>query len=234
MKDTNFYDNESSKYSERRYPKLSSSYSQFFFKKRLSIILSLVGKSVSGRTNLSFLDIGCADGFVLNEIYKSFPSAFSKIAGTDVSPKMIETASHVYSSAPFVLKLRNDLTDRGPWDLIVETGVINYADFFEEIDYAHSVMKDIGYYIISLAGTNSLWNRIKKEDKGFRNFLSYQKYEDEIKKHFDIVSSVPVGFFIPLIWKIPTLARIIQELEAVFRPIVPNLFHEKVYLLKRR
>src|ERR1017187_1298349 len=105
-KDNTFYDKESSVYSSKRYSDKPSSYTQFFFGERLKITLRLLEKCLTGRTDLSFLDIGCADGFVLNEIYKHFPTTFSSIVGIDVSPKMIETASIRYTSEPYFFKLR--------------------------------------------------------------------------------------------------------------------------------
>lgn len=233
MKDTDFYNKESETYSEKRYPKVPTSYTQFFFKKRLKIVFRLLEKNLKDTEELSFLDIGCADGFVLNEIHNHFPKLFSEMIGIDTSPKMIEVSKKKYSNETFVFKVREDFSDISPKDVIVEVGVINYADLNIELDFASRHLKDDAIYIISLAGTNSLWNRIKKGDKGFRNFLSYREYEKEINKNFEIVRVVPVGLFIPLIWKLPTLARFIQSLETIFCPFT-NIFHEKVYLLKKK
>jgi SAM-dependent methyltransferase len=234
IKDSSFYDTESETYSDKRYPKQPSSYNQFFFIKRLSFVLCMLRASLLGKTGLLLLEIGCADGIVIEKIYEKFSGAFSSIIGIDTSLEMIAVASKRYQGRPFVFKNRADFSDTSLKDVIIEVGVINYADLSEELDFASSRLKENGVYVISLAGTSSLWNRIKKGDKGFRNFLSYSEYEKEINKKFDIVATKSVGFFIPLIWKIPALARIIQPSEMILRKIVPNLFHEKIYLLKKK
>lgn len=235
MKDTDFYDKESSTYSDKRYPKKPATYAQFFFTERLKETLDILARHIGTRRNISFLDIGCADGFVLERIYNRFPDSFSRIVGIDVSPEMISAARKAYSAAPFIFSLRKDFVVKDLEYLIVETGVINYADFSEEVDFAHRLLKDNGLYLISLAGTDSLWNKIKKEGAGFRNFLSYEEYEKGIKERFDILETVPVGLFIPLAWKIPALGRAVTAVcETILRPIAPNLFHEKTYLLRKK
>ena len=233
MKDVNFYDKESRTYSEKRYPRKISSYNQFFFTKRLAIVLDLVAKAIKNRTGLSILEIGCADGIVISEIFRAYKNSFSSVTGIDISPEMIRIARRKYEGSGIVFSERKDFATRAE-DIVLEIGVINYADISSEFRFAYDYMKTDSIYIISLAGTNSLWNRIKKGDKGFNNFLSYQEYEKEIRKNFDILLSSSVGLFIPLIWKLPALARIIQPIETVFRPILPNCFHEKIYLLKKK
>jgi hypothetical protein len=53
-------------------------------------------------------------------------------------------------------------------------------------------------------------------------------------ERFYIVSIKPVGLRVPLIWRIPALGRMIQPVaEAVF-VFMPGLYHEKVYLLKKK
>ena len=170
----------------------------------------------------------------MNAINDKFSESFSNIVGIDTSPDMTEVAKSIYSDKSFVFERRENFSNTQKRDLIVEVGVINYADFQNELDFAHNLLKDGGIYAISLAGDDSFWNRMKKGDKGFKNFLSYGDYEKEINKRFNIIESAPVGLFIPLIWKLPFLARIIQPIEAILRPLAPNSFHEKVYILKKK
>ncbi len=234
MKNADFFNKESSAYSIKRYVEKPISYTQFFFAKRLSVTLKMIGNFVGGKKELSLLDIGCADGIVVNEIYVKFPNTFASLVGIDTAPEMINTASKKYSSRPFVFQTRENFSDISKKNVIIETGVVNYADLSEELEYANSRLEKDGIYIVSLAGTDSLLNRAKKEDNGYRNFLSYAKYEKEIKNKFEIIRAVPVGLFLPFVWKLPTLARLLQPLEIIFRPISPNLFHEKVYLLRKK
>ena len=233
MKDTHYYDKESSQYSGKRYPAHPSTYVQSFYLRRLKLVLSLVGKTVRGG-GLRLIEIGCADGVVTRALYDRFSDVFSDIAGVDISPKMIEEAKAQAGERRISFGLRDTYTFIGKYDLVVEVGVINYADEEEELRFARRITGDRGYYLCSIAGTSSLWNRLKPdEDKGFNNFRSYAEYEAAIREHFTILASVPVGLFTPHIWKVPALARIVQPLcESVLSPFFPNLFHEKLYLLK--
>jgi hypothetical protein len=90
--------------------------------------------------------------------------------------------------------------------------------------------------VYSSAGKNSLHAKIKLTDKKYaEDYLSYPEYEAIISKYFNVVSSEIYGLFIPKLWVFPRLARKIQPtLEIMFRRILPNLFHEKIYLLKKK
>lgn len=233
MKDTDFYDKESGIYSIKRYPEVPISYTQFFFRERLRLVMKILRDECAGKTDLSLLEIGCADGVVLGEIHKDFPITFSSLVGIDISPKMIEIASKKYPTRPFAFRVREDFSNMSAKDVILEIGVINYTDLSDEFDFAYSRLKKDSIYIISLAGADSLLHRIKGGDEQFRNFLSYREYEKKIKERFEIVRTVPVGLFMPLIWKWPAFGRSFQPLEKILRPFSPNLFHEKIYLVKK-
>ena len=236
-KDTEFYNKISGSYSEDRYPEIANSYTQFFFKRRLDLLVNAIKQTTLAHGGeLSVLEIGCADGVVLRKVYEVFFKKFSYFVGLDISPKMIEVASLKNSDTGIFFKVRNDYHDLRKFNLILEVGVINYTESIEdEMAYAHSVLGVGGYYICSFAGTDSLLNRIKPEDKGYNNFLSYEEYEEIIQKFFVIERKLPVGFFVPFLWRVPVLARLIQPIaEGIFRGFVPNLFHEKIYFLKNR
>lgn len=236
-KDTEFYNKISHRYSADRYPVVVWSYTQFFFKRRLSFVVDSIGRLIKETDkDLSVLEIGCADGVVLRKIYEIFSPHFFYFLGIDISPKMIEVASRENSGTGIIFKTRGEYRDTRQYDLIVEVGVINYVASLEnEIAYVHGVLKGSGYYICSVAGTNSLWNKIETADKGFSNFCSYEEYEQILQNFFLIEKKIPVGFFMPLLWRAPAVARIVQPIiEIIFKPFVPNLFHENVYLLKKK
>ncbi|MBX4197916.1 class I SAM-dependent methyltransferase [Candidatus Parcubacteria bacterium] len=233
IKDTNFFNKESLIYSEKRYPAIAKSYTQFFFKERLRLTLSILKRITIEKKDLSLLEIGCADGVVLKEIQATLPGTFSSSIGIDISPEMIRTAEEKYGSTGIVFKDRAIYSDTTRKDCIIEIGVINYASLNEELDYIFSHLDNNGIAIISLAGTGSLWDRRRKTAAGFKTFLSYQEYEKAITQKFTIVQSLPVGLPIPLIWKAPFVGRIIESsVEKIARPLVPSLFHEKIYILK--
>jgi len=238
-KDTAFYDKESSVYSARRYPQRSSDYTHFFFKRRLALTLGLLGRLIPNMGSPKLLEVGCADGIVLRMIYDRFRERISLYEGVDISPKMIEEARKKNEGSPMSFSVRRSngaFTDKkdARYDLIVEIGVLNYAGFDADMKCAEEALSKDGYYICSIAGRGSLWDRQVKADKGFGNFLSYKEYERKIKARFEIVTVKPVGLRVPFIWRLPLAARIIQPIvEALFMPFT-GLYHEKVYLLKKK
>lgn len=250
VKDRDFYDKESAKYSDKRYPKTSTDYTHFFFKKRLSVTLNVLEKIISSRTKIhssgrpippSLLEVGCADGIVLRAAYDRFGHAISSYEGIDASPGMVEAARKKQAGTPIAFSVRDP---HGPFmlgpkgakkDIIIETGVLNYADFDEDIKRVRETISGDGYYICSVAGKGSLDDRFKKSGHGFDNFMTYGEYESRLRQDLDIISVHLVGLRIPLIWRLPILARAIQPImETVMAPIAPGLFHEKVYVLKKR
>lgn len=232
-KDTNFYDAESSKYSAKRYPKVAQNRIQHFFKSRLSIILCELQRYL--RPNSTLLEIGCADGIIIRSIYDKFSGMLVSAEGVDISPGMIEVARSLLGDRKISFALRNELEQRS-FDYVIEVGVVNYADFEEEMSHVCEILSPDGIYICSLAGTDSLSQKLNPAaQEGFRNFLSYSEYEKGLQQHFEIVAAKPVGLFIPYIWAIPAAARLIQPLmEKILSLISPNLFLEKVYVLRRR
>jgi hypothetical protein len=103
-----------------------------------------------------------------------------------------------------------------------------------EIQYLKQHIKRGGYYVLTMAGNSSLHARIKVKDKPyFADLDSYMKYESVLRKYFDIIYSKPVGLFVPKLWAFSALARKIQPiLDVIFQKILPNLYHEKVYILR--
>lgn len=234
IKDTTFYDRESSVYSEKRYPEKAKTYTQFFFKKRLEIAIGEIARSVGSRSNLSLLEIGCADGVVIFEVKKKLGRSFSRLLGIDIAPKMIEEARNKNRDASTRFEVRGKEIAT-VHDVVIEIGVINYASLDEEIRYVERSMGNDAIAIISLAGTGSLLDKTRKVEMGFRNFLSYGEYEERLDASFVRLKTIPVGLALPIIWRVPALARPFQALmEVLLRPIVPNAFHEKVYVLKKR
>jgi len=230
-KDTSYYDAESGIYSAKRYPRVVTTYVQSFYQSRLRTLTSAVrGKVRQGGT---MIELGCADGVVTRALYDLFHNVFSEVVGVDISRGMIERAKEMSSDRNIKFFLREEGCQWSRYDLVVEVGVINYADAERELEFARTIVHPDGVYICSVAGRDSLWHRLKPEDKRFRNFLLYSEYEELMRKHFFIASTSSVGLFIPHIWKVPAVARIVQPLiELVLRRIAPNLFQEKVYVLR--
>ncbi len=233
-KNTQYYNKESVVYSQKRYPVTNTQYTHSFFNKRLEHIIYLLKKIVENKTNLSLLEIGCADGIIIGRIHDTFQKNFSLFVGIDISPEMIRVAQGRFNN-DIIFYTRDNFTVRELKDIIIEVGVINYAILKEEIVFSRKLLRDTGYYICSYAGSDSLFNKLKKNKDEFNNFVSYQEFENVLKNNFNLVRVIPVGFFIPYIWKVPCVARFIQPvIEKILKPFVPNLFHEKIYLLKKK
>lgn len=238
MKDTNFYNAESGIYADKRYPAKTTDYIHYFFKKRLAIVLSLVEKYSVDKRNLKLLEIGCADGVVLRKIEERFGDKFSELQGIDLSPQMIESAKkNGTENSKIKYSVRGDSEDaNSDFDVVIEIGVANYTDFLAELKFVQQRLNRDGYYILSVAGSDALavkLGKARKED--FNNLLSYANYEKMIAEHFNIIKIVPCSFWLPKLWKLPALAKIIQPfLDCFLSFLIPNLFHEKVYLLKTK
>lgn len=234
MKDTNFYNKESFQYSDKRYPKIATSYTQFFFKRRLDITKQYMSRIVQKMNITHILEIGCADGVVVRALDNAFPHVFGKITGIDLSSCMIEEARRRNVSPKVSFFERKEYQDKESFHIIVEIGVVNYARFEEELAFALEHLSKDGYYILSVAGTNSLLNILKPE-RGFSDFRSYEEYERLIQEKFSIVSVRGCGFFVPFLWRIPFLARFIQPYLDMFAGmLIPSVCHEKVYLLQKQ
>jgi SAM-dependent methyltransferase len=233
IKDNAFYDAESAKYSSKRYPERPSDFIQYFFTERLKVALRELRAASRGNKGLRLLEVGCADGVVLRSIAKGLPGTFASMVGIDTSEGMVASATKLTPGTVATFFVRGT-EPRAEYDALVEIGVANYADFDTELTHASSVLSRDGTYVLSMAGNSSVSAKLGKSG-GYRNFLSYGEYEKKIRTSFDLIRTIPVGLHIPLIWRIPILARAIQPVfETCCRPLFPNLYHEKVYVLKRK
>ncbi len=227
MKDTLFYSREALVYSSKRYPVKTTEYSHFLFKRRLKIVLQFAASlNIKGGT---LLEIGCADGYVLREVFKLINP--DKAIGIDLSDKMLEAAKA--KSGEKLEFYQRGIEPEICADIIVETGVLNFTDPRKEAEYAFSHLKDEGYYIVSFAAKKSLHNFLNNQEADYHNLLSRKEYINLIKDKFEVVKFRPYGFYVPTIWKLPVLAAIIQSVfEKVFY-LFPSLYHEEIYLLRK-
>ncbi len=232
-KDTDFYNKEGTLYSQKRYPTIDTDYVHFFFKRRRDLLMNFINLVSKKTPSNSLIEVGCADGVVINYIANRY-SFFNKLVGIDLSEKMIKKAKKSSDKIEFYIR---DKEYFGNFDYVVEIGVINLTDFDTEINFAKKNLKTDGYFICSLASITSLRIRLKKFNKNkdeFNNLLTYREYEQKLKESFKIIKQVPYGLFIPYIWKWPLFARTFQPFfEYTFQNLTPNLFHEKIYLLKK-
>ncbi len=236
-KDIEFYNKESDNYFKKRYLGKIDNFIKYFFNKRLSLLLNFFEdelKSSFKDKKIRILDIGCADGYVISEAYKINPQKISKITGEDTSPKMIEKAKELFSKEEiFSFCLRGECKE-DKFDVIVELGV-PISDWKEEFEYVNQKLEKGGIYIFSTPGSkNSLYSLIKR-DFHIDHPISFKDFDLLIGDFFDIKDSQVYAFFVPKLWKFPQLALTVQPVvEKVFSIILPSLFHEKIYVLKKK
>ena len=231
-----YYSGETSlEYSHVRYAPPINSYVKYVFTTRLRLFLDLLEKAIDGRQNLSIFEIGCADGILFKNINKSFPGAFSSLVGIDITPDMVEVARREkISQAEFYL--RGEDPAEKSYDVIIEIGV-HTVDVEEEIAYVKSKLKPGGYYIKTFSSRRSTQSQFKLRGKPWlADIKTYPEYGQILAKHFEIVSSPVYCLFVPKLWSLPwPIALSLQKtIDFICRPFVPNIFHEKIYLLKSR
>ena len=232
---TDFYDKASTEYSNKRYKGKTSSYIQFFFKRRLTIALEIIGKNLRGRKSLRIIEGGCADGIVLDTILNKFPDNFVNCFGTDISPEMIEVANKRNTNKNISYFLKG-AGETGQFDFVLAIGFLTPSIFDIEFSYIKKYLKSDGIVILSLASRDSIYTRIKlQKEEYIKDYLKHKEYEKSLNKDFELLSSHPYGFFIPKLWAFPSIARFLQPLiENIMKYITPNLFHEKLYILRKR
>ena len=184
--------------------------------------------------NASVLEIGCADGVLIKSLLERWPNVFGSLIGVDISPMMIEEAIRTTKDSRVKYFLRG-VEPGEKNDLVIELGV-HSQNFDAEINSVSEKLKESGYFIYCVAGRSSLHARFKLLGVSYVNdYMSYAEYEKIIKKYFDVLSSEPYGLFIPKLWAFPRFAMVVQPiLEKLFRNMFSNLFHEKIYLLRKK
>jgi SAM-dependent methyltransferase len=232
--DPTYYDRESANYSLKRYEGEVDSYIKYLFVSRLNIFLNFIEKTLSKKTDNKMLEIGCADGVVLQAVNKRFPVTFSQLVGIDISAGMIEEA-HKKKAPNMNFYLRGEEPIGILYDYLVELGV-HVEDVPAELEAGSLLLVDGGYYIYSFASQNSLITKLKPKIESYdRDYPSYKDYEKIIAKHFEIIDKVPYGLFVPKLWAWPSFGRFCQsKIDRVIRLFGSELFHEQIYLLKKR
>ncbi len=235
IKDSSFYNKESTVYSSKRYPQKVTNYTQYFFTQRLELLVKSIKKlsDISG----SVCEVGCADGVVIRRIYDEFKDRFSVYNAYDTASQMVKEGK-AHNGGRLINFFERNTDVYAPshsLNLIIEVGVINYTDSSKELALASSALMPSGYFIISLAGKKSLWDLFRKGETGFTDFKTYPEYRSLIGKDFVVVEEIPVGLFIPVIWRFPRIAFFVQQTAEKFvKTFAPELFHEIIFVLKKR
>lgn len=240
MEPFNYYNQESAQYSRKRYEGVIDTYVKYFFKRRLALILNYLKHLADGplserQGGLILLDVGCADGVVLREIARELPDRFNKLVGVDIAENMIKQARALTKESNIKFFNKSE-TPHEKFDVVLIVGFMTEPLWQSEKNYIFEHLVPGGTVIVSLAGRNSLHAGIKLKDKEYvRDYRSYQEYEWMLENDFEIVSKKHYGFFVPKLWSLPFLARFIQPTtDILLASFFPELFHEVLYLLRRK
>jgi SAM-dependent methyltransferase len=229
---TSFYDKASADYSAKRYSSRPRSFIQFLFQKRLKHVLYLIEKHMR-QNGGTLIEDGCADGIVAQTVGKEYPHLFSKILGTDISPGMIQAAREMNKNSAISFALKSEVTRDVKADAFLAVGFVSPGIFEDEFSFIKSHLAEDGIVIVSLASRNSPYAKLKLATQEITgDYWTFKKYEEFLKKDFEIVDSVPYGLFVPKLWALPAIGRAVQPiLEVVLGPF-RVLFHETLYVLK--
>ncbi|MES3005119.1 MAG: class I SAM-dependent methyltransferase [Patescibacteria group bacterium] len=231
-----YYNQESSQYSNKRYDKHIDTYVKFFFNKRRDIVFQILRGITKDKKDLLLLDIACADGIISRSVDKFFPNVFSKIVGTDIAPDMVIQAQKLSGEdKKFSFFVKNECPEV-EFDIVLATGYLSAGIFDNEMAFLDRRIKRGGLYICTAASSKSIYAKLKTYNKPYyKDYRTYSQYKKMLEEHFEVLEEYPYGLFIPKLWAFPRLARKIQPIvESIFKNIVPNLFHEKVYLLRKK
>jgi len=157
------------------------------------------------------------------------------VIGTDISSEMIEEAKKRNTGTNTSFCVRNELRDN-QYDYVLEVGFLTKDLLKDEFEFSRNNLKNTGYYICSLPQKDSLRMLLKVKGKEFKkNNLSAREYEILLNQNFKIIKKDTYGLFIPYIWKIPRIARVMQPLiENIMKPFLSMYYHESIYLLQIR
>lgn len=230
-----FYDEESKNYSRRRYPKVATNYIQFFFTRRRKLVLKLLSEVVQ-RTEAprSLVEIGCADGILLRSIQERMPKVFDQLVGIDIAEGMITVAKDATDDPAISYEVRKEFIPNRKFTVAMEIGVGELTLKTEtEAEWAATQLVPGGYFLCGFAGRDSIVARLDKAAAHREHLNTYATYETALRKYFSIVGVRAYGLYVPFIWRIPFLARIVQPMAEIVGAVFPDLCHEQVYLLQK-
>lgn len=237
IKNNQFYNEQSNIYSRKRYEGSTDTFIKFFFKKRRRLLIEWMSGILTGNGQ-RLLEIGCADGIITRSIEESFPDKFKEIIGLDIANDMVQTANKLNAKKHIKYILRDNLSQDDKFQIILGVGVIDPGKLRQELEYAFSYLEPRGYYFCTLTSKRSLNLRFRPPESSEeyrKNYRTFREYENILSEKFEILKSEPYGLLIPMIWKLPNCARWLQPIaEVTLKYLIPDLFHEKIYLLQKK
>ena len=207
-----YYDEEASVYSQKRYPARAQNYVHFLFTRRRALLLGMLAKAIAGtKEPRTLLEVGCADGVLLRSIAAAYPNAFAHMLGIDVAEPMIAMARKMTTEPGIEYKMRDELPHTGAFSVVLEIGVAALVhDTAGELGILGNQLESGGYLLCSFGAKSSIAARMEKGAGRRSELKTYAEYEAAMHKHFTVVKKIPYGIYVPLLWKVPALARVLQ------------------------
>ena len=231
-----YYDDEASIYSAKRYPRVVTNYIQFLFTHRRDILLATIKQVIrSTPTPRTLFEMGCADGVLLRAVEQRYPQAFTQMLGVDVSEPMVREAIALTQDPTITYKVRSVVAETGSYTCALEIGVAALVlDTKGELKILADQLVPGGYLICSIAGRNSI-AAVRGGTAAQRALLkSYSHYEADMRTLFTIEETRSCGIDIPFLWRFPAVGRLLQPLFETLGSLSPGLAHERIYLLKKK
>lgn len=231
-----YYDDEARVYSEKRYPQRAVTYPQFLFTHRRELVLGFLRRVIENTSApRSLFEMGCADGILLRSVSVRYPGAFSAMLGADISRPMIDAARALTVDDTIQYAMRDSLPRSGSYSCVMEIGVAAIIlDTRDELAMLAGQLAPGGYALCLLRGHDSIVFLLGRGGADRSLFKSYKEYEQMVQEFFTIIDSRSCGIYVPLLWKIPALARLVQPLAEIIGRIFPSLAHERLYLLRKK
>ena len=235
--DTSFYDKESAVYSEKRYVTSPSTYNQFFFSRRLKLLKRWFGDTIaySQSESIEILEIGCADGVILRKLIESYDRTIKYAVGVDISPQMVQQARAINHNPKLRFFVKSDILEE-TFGLVLAVGFLSPPIFVSEFEFIKRYLQPGGIIVCSIAGKYSLFAKFKLRNvSSAADYQSYDLCEKYFLQDFDIVNTFSYGIFIPKLWALPkSIAYPIQVACEYLFQIFPSLYHERLYILKKK
>lgn len=231
-----YYNQESNRYSSKRYDGIVDTYVKYFFKRRLAIALEyiLFLYPASYISDLDILEDGTADGVVLRQIGSQLAPEVGRLVGVDIAENMI-TRAKALSPDNYEFYVKSD-TPRYKFGLVLAIGFVSPSMWHEESAFIKDHLREGGHVIMSLGSRKSLHAYFKLKGKSYvQDYLLYRECRQLLEKEFRIVKEIRYGIFVPKLWAFPVIARVVQPIvDTIFTRLIPDFSHEALYLLEMK
>ena len=177
---------------------------KYRLERRTSEVIKSIAKYISKSDNLNILDLGTADGKMLNKIQEQYSS--SKCTGIEYSQDLVDIAKKSFPNLNIIQGDIQDLSILGneKYDIVIATAVIEHVPNPQKVfNEVYARLNNNGVFI--LTAPDPLWEEIAsrvghlEEDQHFEVMNLKQLEKCSTNASFEIVKSEkfmfsPIGF----------------------------------------